>query len=608
MVTDRIACFSLLQRSPSKRKKMNTHSLPTRSHSRRLKPYLGEILVKNFGLETGQLEYALEKQLSMDTRLGDVCVSLGLSHEETIVKALGLQLGIPFLDHISLKTIHVGLVDRIPIAFAKHHKLIPLWEEGASVVIAVSDPFDYAAVDDLQILFNKPVRITLAPPSVVLQAINQVYEQTAHHHAVHAMEGIQEESLDHLAHQIEKPLDLLDTDDDAPIIRLVNSMIFQGAKQRASDIHVESYESELVVRYRIDGILYQILTLPARLQASIVSRIKILAGLDIAEKRLPQDGRFAVTIAGRSVDIRVSVIPTAHGERAVLRILEKNDTVLDLGEVGFSRELLKKVSQYLNLNHGIVLVTGPTGSGKTTTLYAALSRINGTERNILTIEDPVEYQLSGVGQIQVNPKIDLTFANGLRSILRQDPDVVMVGEIRDQETAEIAIHASLTGHLVFSTLHTNDSAGAITRLVDMGIEPFLIASSVVAVLAQRLLRRICSECRSSYKPNASELRQLRLPESKWGHVSVFYRGKGCSACLHTGYRGRTGIFELLTMNDDIRSKTVDHEDSTQIRQAAMANGMQTLWDEGVQRVLTGESTTEEVVRVLQHENMVLVSD
>ncbi len=580
-------------------KKQPSH---VRSHVGQARPFLGELLVNNFGLSPTQLELALEKQRHEGKRLGEVCVSLHMSNEETVVRALSQQLQLPFFDRIPLEAVNVELVSQVPIAFAKQYRLLPLWEKGGVVTVASTDPLDYAATDDLQLIFHKPVHMVLVAPNIVLAGINQVYEQTAHHHAVHAMENIQEEeSLDHLVHEIEKPQDLLDTNDDAPIIRLVNSMLFQGVKQRASDIHVESYEEELVVRYRIDGILYPILSLPARLHLSILSRIKILATLDIAEKRLPQDGRFAVRIAGRSVDIRVSVIPTAYGERAVLRILEKNNKALGLGAIGLSQDLFKQVSQQSHLSHGIVLVTGPTGSGKTTTLYAALSQINGTERNILTIEDPVEYQLPGAGQIQVNPKINLTFANGLRSILRQDPDVVMVGEIRDQETAEIAIHASLTGHLVFSTLHTNDSAGAITRLIDMGIEPFLITSSVVAVLAQRLLRTICSECRTPYTPDSAELRKLGLPLSEWDSLSHFYRGRGCAACLETGYRGRIGIFEMLTMNDEIRAKTLARDDATQIRLASIQHGMNTLWAEGAQLVLAGKSTTEEVVRVLQDE-------
>jgi general secretion pathway protein E len=558
------------------------------------------ILASRFGLDFSKVDQAISEQQRNGGRLGEIMVSLGIINQETLAEALSFQFGIPFLAHIAWERVHAPLVERLPITFGKLHNILPLWEEEGAVCIAMADPLAYAALDDLQVIFQKPVRPVLVPTKALLLAINQIYEHTANHHAADAIEDLQdEESLDSLAHQIEAPHDLLDMVDDAPIIRLVNSILFQGVKQRSSDIHVESFERELIVRYRIDGILYQVLTLPARLNPSILSRIKILGALNIAEKRLPQDGRFSVTIAGRSVDIRVSVIPTAHGERAVLRILEKHDALLDLEEIGLSPDLFEEVTRLLHLSHGMVLVTGPTGSGKTTTLYASLSRMNSTERNILTIEDPVEYQLAGVGQIQVNPKINLTFANGLRSILRQDPDVVMVGEIRDRETAEIAIHASLTGHLVFSTLHTNDSAGAITRLIDMGIEPFLITSSMVAVMAQRLLRKICSSCRYAYPPNALELKKLGMDGSNESMVGPFYRGAGCSSCLQTGYHGRTGIYEILIMNDHIRAMTVSREDSSRIRQEAVKQGMRTLWEEGLHRVVTGETSVEEMIRVLQ---------
>jgi general secretion pathway protein E len=569
------------------------HSCARRSH-------LGVILASKFGLDSSQVDHAISEQQKNGGRLGEIMVSLGIINQDTLAEALSFQFGIPFLAHIAWERVHVPLVERLPITFGKFHNILPLWEEEGAVCIAMADPLAYAALDDLQVIFQKPVRPVLVPTKALLMAINQIYEHTANHHAADAIEDLQdEESLDSLAHQIEAPHDLLDMADDAPIIRLVNSILFQGVKQRASDIHVESFERELIVRYRIDGILYQVLTLPARLNPIILSRIKILGALNIAEKRLPQDGRFSVTIAGRSVDIRVSVIPTAHGERAVLRILEKHEALLDLEEIGLSPDLFEEVTRLLHLSHGMVLVTGPTGSGKTTTLYASLSRMNSTERNILTIEDPVEYQLAGVGQIQVNPKINLTFANGLRSILRQDPDVVMVGEIRDRETAEIAIHASLTGHLVFSTLHTNDSAGAITRLIDMGIEPFLITSSMVAVMAQRLLRKICPSCRYAYPPNALELKKLGMDGSNGSTVGPFYRGAGCSSCLQTGYHGRTGIYEILIMNDHIRAMTVNREDSSRIRQEAVKQGMRTLWEEGLHRVVTGETSAEEIIRVLQ---------
>jgi general secretion pathway protein E len=407
------------------------------------------------------------------------------------------------------------------------------------------------------------------------------------------------ESLDQIAHELDEPQDLLDATDEAPIIRLVNSVLFQAVRQRASDIHFESFERGLVVRYRIDGVLYPVLTPPKHLQASIIARLKIMAGLNIAEKRLPQDGRFRIRTAGKDVDLRVSVLPTSHGERVVLRLLEKENRLLNLSEMGFSQDRLGIIQQLIQLSHGIILVTGPTGSGKTTTLYAALTHINAPDKNIITVEDPVEYQLLGVGQMQVNPKINLTFAAGLRSILRQDPDVIMIGEIRDRETAEIAIHASLTGHLVFSTLHTNDAASAATRLIDMGIEPFLVASSVVAVLAQRLLRQVCSDCKQPYQPADEELIRLGIVPPRVR--PTFYRGAGCPACSQTGYRGRTGIFELLVLDDEIRRFIGSKADSASIRQAAMAKGMVTLKDEGAEKVFHGVTTTEELMRITQQE-------
>jgi general secretion pathway protein E len=407
------------------------------------------------------------------------------------------------------------------------------------------------------------------------------------------------EDLGKIAHELDEPQDLLDATDEAPIIRLVNSVLFQAVRQRASDIHFESFERGLVVRYRIDGVLYPILTPPKHLQSSIIARLKIMAGLNIAEKRLPQDGRFAIRTAGKDVDLRVSVLPTSHGERVVLRLLEKENRLLNLSEMGFAPDRLRTIQQLIHLTHGILLVTGPTGSGKTTTLYAALSEINAPDKNIITVEDPVEYQLLGIGQMQVNPKINLTFAAGLRSILRQDPDVIMIGEIRDRETAEIAIHASLTGHLVFSTLHTNDAASAATRLIDMGIEPFLVASSVVAVLAQRLIRKVCPDCKQSYQPDDEELIRLGVVPGKT--KPTFYRGSGCPACTQTGYRGRTGIHELLVLDDDIRRLIGNKADAAAIRQSAVSRGMVLLKEEAAEKIFAGITTTEEVMRMTQQE-------
>jgi general secretion pathway protein E len=565
------------------------------------RPLLGTILGQKFGLPASKLEEALELQQEKGGRLGDHLLRLRATTDEDLLQALCHQLDLPWMPHIEAHALDPTLLEKIPIGFARRYRLLPLRREEGHVLVAVTDPLETAPLDDLRLLLGSPVKPVLTSSKTLLEVLNQVYDRAA---APTSAERVIEdlsaaENLDRLASELEEPQDLLDATDEAPIIRLVNSVLFQAVKQRASDIHFESFEKGLVVRYRIDGVLYQVLTPPKRLQSSIIARLKIMAGLNIAEKRLPQDGRFAIRTGGKDVDLRVSVLPTAHGERVVLRLLEKENRLLNLPEIGFSAATLRAMQQLIRLSHGIILVTGPTGSGKTTTLYAALSQINAPDKNIITVEDPVEYQLPGIGQMQVNPKINLTFAAGLRSILRQDPDVIMIGEIRDQETAEIAIHASLTGHLVFSTLHTNDAAGAVTRLIDMGIEPFLVASSVVAILAQRLVRRVCAACRQPYRPGSGEMVRLGLPSEE--EPPILYRGDGCSDCAQTGYRGRTGIYELLLLNDEIRRLIVAKADAAAIKQAAVANDMSTLREEGAAKVLAGVTTTEEVVRITQQE-------
>jgi general secretion pathway protein E len=404
-------------------------------------------------------------------------------------------------------------------------------------------------------------------------------------------------------------IDIIDADDEAPIIRLVNAILSQAVKARASDIHIEPFERHIAVRFRVDGGLREILQPQKRFHASISSRIKVMAGLDIAEKRIPQDGRIKIKVAGRDIDIRLSTVPTSHGERLVMRLLDKSAVLKDLGYIGMGAQVLDDMNQLITSSYGIILVTGPTGSGKTTTLYACLAKINAPTRNIITVEDPVEYQLTGIGQIQVHTKVGLTFAAGLRSILRQDPDVVMIGEIRDHETAEIAIQASLTGHLVFSTLHTNDSAGAVTRMVDMGVEPFLISSSVIGMMAQRLVRTLCEACRVPVVPTEVELEQLGLSrqavaeQSPDGHV---YAARGCEECLDSGYAGRTGIYELLRVDDDIRALIMANVDSNTIKKAAIKDkGMQTLRDDGARKVLAGETSIAEVLRVTQDDMLSL---
>ncbi|HSB43383.1 MAG TPA: type II secretion system ATPase GspE [Nitrospira sp.] len=565
------------------------------------RPLLGAILEQKFGLSEAKLLEALNVQQTKGGRLGEALLRIRAIEEDLLLQALAIQFEMPWLPHLEVSQVDHELIRKVPIHFARRYRVLPLKVEDGAIVVATTDPLETAALDDLRLLLGMPVKAVLTSGVSLMSCLNRAYDEVASPTgAEQVMEDIAaSENLDQLAHELDEPQDLLDATDEAPIIRLVNSVLFQAVRQRASDIHFESFERGLVVRYRIDGVLYPILTPPKHLQSSIIARLKIMAGLNIAEKRLPQDGRFAIRTAGKDVDLRVSVLPTSHGERVVLRLLEKENRLLNLSEMGFSPDHLRTIQQLIQLTHGILLVTGPTGSGKTTTLYAALSEINAPDKNIITVEDPVEYQLLGIGQMQVNPKINLTFAAGLRSILRQDPDVIMIGEIRDRETAEIAIHASLTGHLVFSTLHTNDAASAATRLIDMGIEPFLVASSVVAVLAQRLIRKVCPDCKKAYQPEDEEL--IRLGVVPGRNRPTFYRGTGCPACSQTGYRGRTGIHELLVMDDEIRRLIGSKADSTSIKHTAIAKGMVMLKEVAVEKIFAGVTTTEEVMRMTQQE-------
>jgi general secretion pathway protein E len=504
------------------------------------------------------------------------------------------QLGIPIKKRLLDDIRFEGKLD-IPIHYFKRMGLVPLFAEEGILTVAINDPANFQAADDLARRFGfKGMRMVLSPLGEIHSAINALFDQTSDEAEKMVQDLESYQSDDQVFTELEELQDLMDVTNEAPIIRLVNVVLTQALRRQASDIHIEPYEKEIKVRFRIDGILYEIFSLPKRFQAHIVSRLKVMANLDIAEKRLPQDGRIKIKVANKSVDIRISVIPMAFGERIVLRLLDKSISILGLAEMGMAPKRLEIFEKLINKNTGILLVTGPTGSGKTTTLYAALNRINSMEKNIITIEDPVEYELKGVGQIQVNPKTELTFARGLRSVLRHDPDIIMVGEIRDLETVEIAIQASLTGHLVFSTLHTNDATGALTRLVDMGVEPFLIASSLLAVLAQRLVRRICPDCKEPFHPEESTLEELGLPKDQ-----VFYHGRGCDACMQSGYRGRAGIFELLVMDNDIRHLLTSGADSVRMKDMAVRNGMATLFEDGLLKVKTGLTTLNEVLRVTQ---------
>jgi general secretion pathway protein E len=568
---------------------------------------LGEILLSiNPTLTQGQIDLAVSQNLEKSTQemIGELLLKKKLVTEDELIKALSMQSGIPLSKKIDDIEIDIELTDKIPISFAKKHLVLPYERQGTTVFVAISNPNDIALIDDLRILLQSNIKATLAKKNDIMNGIHRAYEPTAK-----VDPGLHQDLMDDLDSQdltsvdFSETQDLLDSDDEAPIIRLVNSLLFRSIKERASDIHIEPAEKDISVRFRIDGILYEIMRPPKRAQASITSRIKIMADLDIAEKRIPQDGRIKVKLGGRSIDIRVSTLPTSHGERIVMRILDTTNVVLTLEQLGFDDQQLSLIKKITQLSHGIFLVTGPTGSGKTSTLYACLSSINSKDLNIITVEDPVEIQLQGIGQIQVNPKVNLTFANGLRSILRQDPDVIMVGEIRDKETAEIAIQASLTGHFVFSTIHTNDAAASITRLVEMGVEPFLVSSSLVAAMAQRLVRRLCPTCKEIHVPSPQELKELNItPEMIRG--KTVYKAKGCSACAKTGYQGRMGIYEIMPIDETIRGMILKNTDSNTIKKAATQAGLTTLREDGRSKVLAGQTSIEEVLRATQEDMLV----
>jgi general secretion pathway protein E len=520
--------------------------------------------------------------------------------EIPLLKILSEHFSLPFWPKLPMESINIDFTRDVSIQYLKKNKIVPLIT-AEEAVIAVNDPTNFQPVDDLRQILKKPhLPAVLSPQDAITAVINMAYDMSRSS-AKDYFEEINQSATDDLVSKIDETADLLDETSDAPIIKLVNLILSGALKDRASDIHVEPYSGNLKIRYRIDGVLYDTLSLPRRIQSPLVSRIKIMAKLNIAEKRLPQDGRIEIKIADRLVDIRVSIIPTAFGERVVLRLLDKTSHILMLSDLGMHDERIKLLNKLIKSPYGIILVTGPTGSGKTTTLYAALSTINRPEINIITIEDPIEYQMDGVGQIQVNPKIELTFAAGLRSIVRQDPDVILIGEIRDRETAEIAIQSSLTGHLVFSTLHTNDAASAVTRLIDMGVEPFLVTSSIVAIIAQRLVRVLCPHCKETYEPDAESLANLGL-DSLLSRQQVFYRKKGCNLCMQTGFRGRTGIFEILIVDDEIKKMVLKTSDANQINDLAIKRGMITLQKDGIDKVLKGITTTEEVLRVTRSLN------
>jgi general secretion pathway protein E len=582
---------------------------------------LGGILTRHGVVSAEALEPLFSQQREKGKPLLELLVEAKVASERDVARALSAECRLTFVEEIPVDQIQTDVATKLPISFARAHRLIVMREEPNHVEIACADPLDTDGIDVVRAVLQKPVMVHVATGDQIVDAINRVYERQAAMSELEATDALEDD----------EQIDILDSDDDAPIIRWVNGLFSQAVKERASDIHIEPEDREVLVRYRVDGQLYVARRASRQFMSSVIARVKIMAGLNIAEKRLPQDGRISLRIAGRGIDVRVSTIPTSRDhERIVMRLLHKTNVLLDLTELGFDKRDYALMDQLINRPDGIILVTGPTGSGKTTTLYACLNRINHPDVNILTAEDPVEYEIAGIHQVPVQPKIGLTFASSLRAFLRQDPDVIMVGEIRDRETAEIAIHASMTGHLVLSTLHTNDAASAYTRLVDMEVEPFLIRSTVIGILAQRLVRVLCDACKEPYHATTHELAQLGLdpertrkrmqqkispryllpgveyeaPGAKLRGLPTFYRARGCERCDNKGFSGRLGIYELLVAEDSVGKLVLANADAQTIKRAAQNAGMDTLRDDGARKVLLGKTTVEEVVAATQDDVLV----
>jgi type IV pilus assembly protein PilB len=559
----------------------------------RPKNQLEELLLARELISPEQLEEARAQAGQRGRSLGRVLIELGYLTEASLVSILAGQLGLEFVD-LSEVSLDASAIATVPEAVARRHNCIPVrFEDGNRLVIAMADPANVVAVDDIRAMTSKDVRTVVCTKQDVLTAINRHYrlDRTA--------ETLVEEAA--AEQQVETDLDeqLANAGaEDAPIIKLVNLLITQAANDRASDIHIEPGEKDLRVRYRIDGVLHEVMKPPKSVQSGITSRLKIMAEINIAEKRIPQDGRIGIVVQGRQLDLRVATLPTVHGEKIVMRILDKTAVMLQLQDLGFTPENQARFAESYRKPYGAILVTGPTGSGKSTTLYATLNVLNREDVNIITVEDPVEYRLPGVNQVQTNPKAGLTFASALRSILRSDPDIVLIGEIRDRETAQIAVEAALTGHLVLSTLHTNDAPSALTRLVEMGIEPFLVASALDAVVAQRLARKLCDRCKVAYRPTREELKAARFPYDENAPLPELYRATGCSSCGNTGYKGRLAVHEIMTVSEDIERMVAEKASSEDIGRTAVGQGMKTLREDGMTKVLAGVTSIEEILRVI----------
>ncbi len=558
-----------------------------------IKKTLEDILVSTGVVNTQQVEECKKEIASSGISMDRCLIEKKFITPDKLAKAYAEYASCQYIDQISENMISLELLGKIPLQFLRDNIIIPIKKDG-KIYLVTSNPLNFQPIDELTMLLGGDVQHATAPENTIIEAINRYYPLEGGKQMIEELEE-EDKDLEDVSLEGLEDKDILTMATDAPVIKLVNQIFYQAVKRGASDIHIEPYEKDVRVRFRIDGIMHTVMTVPKRVQGALISRIKIMSNLDIAEKRVPQDGRINIKVADKQFDIRVSILPVAYGERVVMRLLDKSRTFVNLEKMGFSERDFAVIKWAIEEPNGIIFVTGPTGSGKTTTLYSILSAMNKPDTNIITVEDPVEYQLAGIGQVQVKEKVGLTFAAALRSILRQDPDVVMIGEIRDQETAQIAVQAALTGHIVLSTLHTNDAPASITRLVDMGVEPFLIASSVIMIVAQRLVRKLCDKCREKYDPAPEALARLGLtPEEAKG--ITFYKPKGCPDC-DSGYKGRLPIFEVMKMSDPIKQLTMERADTAQIKKQAEKDGMHLLVQDGIRCIKEGLTTIEEVLAV-----------
>jgi general secretion pathway protein E len=565
-----------------------------------VKTQILDILESSGKIDERTLQDCLRIERDTGQPLDKIVQRRGIMTEEEFNELYAKAAGVEYRESLADVKVPELFVDQIPQQFARNYTVIGLVNDGAVMHVATCNPLDVYPLDDMASMIDLEVEAVIAPRSEITNLINRAY-RGKNEVVDEVIDDLEEQDYDEIANMVSESEDLLNVANRAPIIRLVNMILFQALKMRASDVHIQPFEDKVQIRYRIDGILYDMESPPKSVQEAIVSRIKVMGKMDIAERRIPQDGRASIKIGDSEVDVRISSVPTNFGERIVMRLLDKSSGVFELDELGFDTQQREYMEQLLHLSHGVVFVTGPTGSGKSTTLYAVLQGINSTEKNVITIEDPIEYHLSTISQIQVAEKKGLTFAAGLRSLLRQDPDIMMVGEVRDEETARISIQAALTGHLVFSTLHTNDAPGAVTRMVDIGVEPFLVASSLVMIIAQRLVRRICPDCKEFYEPTESdqkEMEELRLtadllPEGR------LPRGRGCDMCYNTGYAGRVAIYEMLPVGEDIKTLIIERANASLIKRCAVKNGMRTLRQDGAEKIKLGVTTMSEIIRVTQ---------